>query len=67
MIKLRLGEEYITKFWWEHLKKPGRKWKYYTTVCVAGIGWEVVDGIHPAHDRYMWRPLVNIIMNLQVP
>jgi hypothetical protein len=30
------------------------------------IGWEDVDWIHPAHDRYQWRTLVNTVMNLRV-
>jgi hypothetical protein len=31
------------------------------------IGLSVVDWIDLAQDRYRWRALVNLIMNLRVP
>jgi hypothetical protein len=31
------------------------------------MGWESVDWIDLAHDRYQWRALVNTVMNLRVP
>jgi hypothetical protein len=31
------------------------------------IGWEDVDWIHLAQDRYQWRALVNMAMNLRIP
>jgi hypothetical protein len=31
------------------------------------IGWEGVDWIYLAQDRYQWWALMNMIMNLQVP
>jgi hypothetical protein len=31
------------------------------------IGVSVVDGIGLAQDRYRWKALVNLVMNLQVP
>jgi hypothetical protein len=31
------------------------------------IGLSVVDGIGLAQDRYRWRALVNLVMNLWVP
>jgi hypothetical protein len=30
-------------------------------------GCECVDWIHLAHDRALWRALVNMVMNLQAP
>jgi hypothetical protein len=65
------GEVY-TGFWWgnlrerDHLENPGvsgkiilrwifRKWD------VVGIDW-----IELAYDRYRWRALVNVVMNLRV-
>jgi hypothetical protein len=30
-------------------------------------GWEGVDGMHLAQDRYKWQTLVNTEMNLWVP
>jgi hypothetical protein len=31
------------------------------------IDLEVVEWIHPAHDRDWWKPLVNTVISLQVP
>jgi hypothetical protein len=31
------------------------------------IGWEGVDWMHLAQDRYQWRAVVNTVMNIQVP
>jgi hypothetical protein len=30
-------------------------------------GWERVDWIHLAQDRYQWRAVMNTVMNLRVP
>jgi hypothetical protein len=30
------------------------------------IGWEGVDWIHLAQDRYHWRAVVSAVMNLRV-
>jgi hypothetical protein len=30
------------------------------------IGWEVVERIRLAHDKELWRVLVNMVMNLWV-
>jgi hypothetical protein len=31
------------------------------------IGWDGVDWVDLAQDRYQWRALVNTVMNLRVP
>ena len=31
------------------------------------VGWEGMDWIDLAQDRYMWRALVNAVMNLLIP
>jgi hypothetical protein len=31
------------------------------------IGWESVDWIHQAQDRYQWWAPINMVMDLQVP
>jgi hypothetical protein len=35
-------------------------------VDFAEVGWCDVDWIGLAQDRYRWRALVNVVMNLQV-
>jgi hypothetical protein len=34
---------------------------------LSEIGFNVVDWIGLAQDRYRWRALVNLVMNLRVP
>jgi hypothetical protein len=36
-------------------------------IDLVEIGWSGVDWIGLAKDRDKWRPLVNVVMNLQVP
>jgi hypothetical protein len=36
-------------------------------IGLSEIGWGCVDWIGLAQDRYKWRALVNVVMNLQVP
>jgi hypothetical protein len=34
---------------------------------LLAIGWDEVDWIGLAQDRYRWRALMNSVMNLRVP
>ena len=34
---------------------------------VIQVGWEDMNWIDLAQDRDLWRPIVNVIMNLRVP
>jgi hypothetical protein len=61
-----------TKFWSEKLK--GRNHsddlgmnKENIIMDLREIGWEGVDWIRLDQDRNQWQPLVNMIVNLQVP
>jgi hypothetical protein len=47
--------------------RPRRRWIDNTKMDLLEIGVSVVDWIGLAQDRYRWRPLVNAVMNLQVP
>jgi hypothetical protein len=49
------------------LGRQRRKWIYNIMMDLLEIGLGVVDWIRLAQDRYMWRALVNAVMNLQVP
>jgi hypothetical protein len=48
------------------LGRPRRRWIYNIKMDVLEIGVNVVDWIGLAQDRYMWRTLVNSVMNLRV-
>jgi hypothetical protein len=52
-------------------KRPLRRfrcrWENYIRMDVREIGWEVVDWMHVAQDRYQWWAIVNTVMNLWVP
>jgi hypothetical protein len=49
------------------LGRPRRRWIDNIKVDLLEIGLSVVDWIGLAWDRYMWRALVNSVMNLRVP
>jgi hypothetical protein len=49
------------------LGRPKRKWIDNIKMDLLEIGVSVVDWIGLAQDRYMWRALVNSVMNLRVP
>jgi hypothetical protein len=42
------------------------RWEDNIKVDITEIGYGVVDWIHMAQDRDLWRALVNTVMNLQV-
>jgi hypothetical protein len=49
------------------LGRPSRRWINNIKMDLLEIGFNVVDWIGLAQDRYRWRPLVNAVMNLRVP
>jgi hypothetical protein len=48
------------------LGRPRRSWINNVKMDLLEIGLNVVDWICLAQDRYMWRALVNSVMNLRV-
>jgi len=44
-----------------------RRWEDNIKIDLQEVGWGGMDGIHLAQDKDRWRPLVNALMNLQVP
>jgi hypothetical protein len=48
------------------LGRPRRRWIYNIKVNVVEIGWNGVDWIGVAQDRYRWRAAVNSVMNIRV-
>jgi hypothetical protein len=49
------------------LGRPNRRWIDNIKMDLSEIGLNVVDWIGLAQDRYRWRALVNVVMNLRVP
>jgi hypothetical protein len=49
------------------LGRPRHRWIYNIKMYLFEIELSAVDWIDLAQDRYRWRALVNVIMNLQVP
>jgi hypothetical protein len=49
------------------LGRPRRRWIDNSKMDLLEIGLNVVDWIDLAQDSYMWRALVNSVMNLWVP
>jgi hypothetical protein len=49
------------------LGRPRRRWIDYIKMGLLEIGLAVVDWIGLAQDRYRWRALVNLVMNLRFP
>jgi hypothetical protein len=49
------------------LGRPRRRWIDNIKMDLLEIGLNVVDWIVLAQDRYRWRALVNLLMNLRIP
>jgi hypothetical protein len=49
------------------LRRPRRRWIDNIKMDLLEIGFNVVDWIGLAQDRYRWRALVNSVMKLRVP
>jgi hypothetical protein len=49
------------------LGRPRRRWIDNIKMDLLEIGFDVVDWIGLAQDRYRWRALVSSVMNLRVP
>jgi hypothetical protein len=49
------------------LGRPRHRWIDNIMMCLLEIGLSVVDWIGLAQNRYRWRALVNLILNLRVP
>jgi hypothetical protein len=55
---------------WESQKERDHwedKWVDNIKMDLREIGWDGMDWIDLAQDRYQWRTLVNTVMNLRVP
>jgi hypothetical protein len=49
------------------LRRPRNRWIDNIKMDLLGIELSVVDWIGLAQDRYRWRALVNVVLNLRVP
>jgi hypothetical protein len=49
------------------LGRPKHRWTDNIKMDLSEIGLSVVNWIGLAQDRYRWRALVNLVMNLRVP
>jgi hypothetical protein len=49
------------------LGRRRRRWVDNIKINIREIGWDDMDWIDLAQDRYQWRALVNTVMNLRVP
>jgi len=47
--------------------RPRRRWKCNSKMALHKVGYEGVDWIDVAQDRYKWLALVNAEMNFRVP
>jgi hypothetical protein len=46
---------------------PRCKWEDSIRIDLRKMGWEIVDWNHLGQDRDQLQPLVNTLMNIQVP
>jgi hypothetical protein len=55
--------------WWESQKERDHSEQQAVGgwTILKWIGWDSMDWIEVAQDRYQWMALVNTVMNLQVP
>jgi hypothetical protein len=51
----------------EPLGRPRHRWIDNIKMELLEIGLSIVDWIGLAQDRYRWRALVNVVMNIRVP
>jgi hypothetical protein len=49
------------------LGRPGRRWVDHIKMDLRELGWDGMDWIDLAQDRYQWRALVNTVVILRVP
>jgi hypothetical protein len=49
------------------LERPRRRWVDNIKVNLGETGWDGMDWINLAQDRYQWRVFVKMVMNLRVP
>jgi hypothetical protein len=49
------------------LRRPRRRLIENIKMDLLEMGWGDVDWIGLAQDKYWWKPLVNMVMNLRVP
>jgi hypothetical protein len=47
------------------LGRPRCKWVNNIKIALRETGWSNIDCIDLAHDRYQWRALVNMVINLR--
>jgi hypothetical protein len=46
--------------------RPRRRWVDHIKMDLVDIGWDIMDWIGLAEDRYSWGDLVNAVMTLRV-
>ena len=49
------------------LGRPDHRWEDNMKIDIEEVRWEGMDWIDLALDRDRWRPVVNAVLNLQVP
>jgi hypothetical protein len=49
------------------LGRPKRRWVDNVKMDLREIGWDGMDWIDVAQNRYQWKALVNMVMKLRLP